>query len=409
MASATDQVNATWISQGFWATALANSYLKQLGHGTTLTIKFKVSLDKSNNPATATVFPDRVYTIKAVTLVVPTLDNVLDTAGNEVPEASQTVSTTLTLRGTASTGLQVEIFDGSGASVVSKGIATANATTGIWEHTITVPQGARRLYAKSLYHSADTFSNVRTLTVTAATTPTITSLKGSPSNVEIPNGGTTVETTVILTGTAAKGLKVDVLDGTVSKGQPVANATTGIWTLTVSGLAMSPPVHRFTAKALYGSGVTSPAWTITVIQPVLSENFDSVPAQVITTVIDLPSMTLFSVPANRPGRLQLPPYGTTPGEIENNCLYLNGPRIVIRMELKFTYVEVGFWYRAVGAGRPSISFYDDKNILITSQSIPGVNPEPSYYKYSSARGIRHIELKSAESVWITIDNLSFKR
>ncbi|VVQ27610.1 Virginiamycin B lyase [Pseudomonas fluorescens] len=258
------QVNATWISQGFWATALANSYLKQLGHGTTLTIRFKVSLDKSNDPITAAVFPDRAYTIKAVTLVVPTLDNVLDTAGNEVPEASQTVSTTLTLRGTASPGLQVEIFDGSGASVVSKGIATANATTGTWEHTITVPQGARRLYAKSLYHSTDTFSNVRTLTVTAATAPTITSLKGSPSNVEIPNGGTTVESTVILTGAAAKGLKVDVLDGTVSKGQPVANATTGIWTLTVSGLAVSPPVHSFTAKAMYGTQPVSTARTLTV-------------------------------------------------------------------------------------------------------------------------------------------------
>ena len=505
-----DQVNATWISQGFWPVALANSYLKQLGHGTTLTIKFKVSLDKSNNLATATVFPDRTYTIKAVELVVPTLDNVLDTGnkevlqggftvsttlklkgkasngqeveifdgsgssavskgtatanattGNwehtitvpvggrrlyaqsryhptpvnsnvrnltvvavivptlvnvldannfEVPEGTSTTSTTLKLKGKASNGQEVEIFDGSGSSAVSKGTATANTTTGNWEHSITVPVGGRRLYAQSLYHSTTIYSNVRLLTVIAAVAPTITSVKaGSANGPEIPNGGTTVETTVILTGAAAKGQKVDVLDGTVSKGQPVANATTGIWTLTVSGLAMSPPVHRFTAKALYGSGVTSPAWTITVIQPVLSENFDSVPAQVITTVIDLPSMTLFSVPANRPGRLQLPPYGTTPGKIENNCLYLNGPRIVIRMELKFTYVEVGFWYRAVGAGRPSISFYDDKNILITSQSIPGVNPEPSYYKYSSARGIRHIELKSAESVWITIDNLSFKR
>ncbi|MFJ7282282.1 hypothetical protein [Pseudomonas sp. NPDC099000] len=61
-----DQVNATWISQGFWPVELANSFLKQLGHGTTLTIKFKVSLDKSNNPATAKVFPDRLYTISAL-------------------------------------------------------------------------------------------------------------------------------------------------------------------------------------------------------------------------------------------------------------------------------------------------------------------------------------------------------
>ena len=391
-----DQVNATWISQGFWPAALANSYLKQLGHGTTLTIKFKVSLDKSNNLATATVFPDRTYTIKAVELVVPTLDNVLDTGNKEVLQGGFTVSTTLKLKGKASNGQEVEIFDGSGSSAVSKGTATANTTTGNWEHSITVAQGGRRLYAKSLYHSTTIYSNVRLLTVIAAVAPTITSVKaGSANGPEIPNGGTTVETTVILTGAAAKGQKVDVLDGTVSKGQPVANATTGIWTLTVSGLAMSPPVHRFTAKALYGSGVTSPAWTITVIQPVLSENFDSVPRQLISAVkIDLPSMTLFSVTANRSGELKSPPFGATPGKIENNCLHFRTALVVIRMELKFTYVEVGFWYRAPDAGttRPSISFYDDKNILITSQSIPASDPEPSYYKYSSARGIRYIEL-----------------
>ncbi|AWM90912.1 hypothetical protein DJ564_08800 [Pseudomonas sp. 31-12] len=61
-----EQVNETWISQGFWPVALVSSYLTQLGHGTTLTIKFKVSLEKSNDPATATVFLDRLYTIRAL-------------------------------------------------------------------------------------------------------------------------------------------------------------------------------------------------------------------------------------------------------------------------------------------------------------------------------------------------------
>ncbi|MCO8314122.1 hypothetical protein [Pseudomonas mandelii] len=159
------QVNATWINQGFWPEGLVNSYLKQLGHGTTLTIKYKVALDKSNVEANAVVFPDRVYTIKAVELAVPTLDNVLDSAGNEVLQAGVTVSSTLTLRGTANEGLQVEIFDGNGASAVSKGTATAHNATRIWEHPITVPLGARRLYAKSLYHNTAVYSNVRNLTV----------------------------------------------------------------------------------------------------------------------------------------------------------------------------------------------------------------------------------------------------
>lgn len=256
------QVNSTWVSQGFWPQVLANSYVKLLGHGTTLTIKYKVALDKSNVEANAVVFPDRVCTIKAVELAVPTLDNVLDSAGNEVLEAGLTVSTTLILRGTASKGLQVEIFDGSGSSAMSKGTVTANATTGIWEHTFPVPLGARRLYAKALYLVNPVYSNVRTLTVTAATAPTLTSVKGSPSDVEIPNGGTTVETAVTLTGIAAKGQKVDVLDGATSKGQATADATTGIWTKKVSGLVGGS--HSFTARALYGSGQSSNSRVVVV-------------------------------------------------------------------------------------------------------------------------------------------------
>lgn len=59
------RVNSTWINQGFWPQTLANSYLVQLGHGTTLTLKYLVALDKSNIETNAVKFPDRVYTIKA--------------------------------------------------------------------------------------------------------------------------------------------------------------------------------------------------------------------------------------------------------------------------------------------------------------------------------------------------------
>ncbi|THF34500.1 hypothetical protein E5170_09590 [Pseudomonas atacamensis] len=92
--------------------------------------------------------------------------------------------------------------------------------------------------------------------------PTLDSVKGSPSGADIPNGGTTVETAVTLSGVAAKGYKVDVLDGTTSKGQPTADPVTGIWTLLVAALTVA--AHSFTAKALYGSGQTSAARTFTV-------------------------------------------------------------------------------------------------------------------------------------------------
>jgi hypothetical protein len=219
--------------------------------------------------------------VVVVAAVVATLDNVLDDKGVEVPQNQTTVSTTLKLKGTASPGQKVEIFDGNGASAVSKGVATAHATTGIWEHSITVALGARRLYAKALYAVSPVFSNVRNLTVTAATAPTLTSVKGSPSGVEIPQAGNTVETAVTLSGVAAKGQKVEILDGTVPKGQATAHATTGVWTLLVSALAVA--AHSFTAKALYGSGAVSAARTLTVKQ-IIVEDFETTPLIRLTNV-----------------------------------------------------------------------------------------------------------------------------
>ncbi|MGF6518288.1 hypothetical protein ABH912_005754 [Pseudomonas sp. BT76 TE3572] len=117
---------------------------------------------------------------------------------------------------------------------------------------------------KSQVESEAIVAPVREYTVKAfvEVRPTIDSVTGSPSGVDIPEGGTTVETAVTLTGTASKGQKVEVLDGTASKDQPTADLTTGIWTLVVSSLAAAP--HSFTAKALYGSGQVSTARTLTV-------------------------------------------------------------------------------------------------------------------------------------------------
>jgi hypothetical protein len=92
-------VNATWASQGFWPRTFANSYLKQLGNGSTLTIKFKASLDKSNNAATATVFPDRVYTIQSETLTGPTITSVKEPQGRDIPQNGNTVFAKLTVSG----------------------------------------------------------------------------------------------------------------------------------------------------------------------------------------------------------------------------------------------------------------------------------------------------------------------
>lgn len=67
------RVTVTWLKRGYWPQTLDNNYLKALAHGSSLTIKFKASLDKSNVEATAQVFPDQVYTIKSIELPAPTI------------------------------------------------------------------------------------------------------------------------------------------------------------------------------------------------------------------------------------------------------------------------------------------------------------------------------------------------
>lgn len=99
--------------------------------------------------------------------------------------------------------------------------------------------------------------------------PVISSIK-DPKGQEIPNGGTTTETSITLTGTAAPDLDVEVFDGTVSKGTATAD-NAGQWTLPVSGLDAGS--HVMTAKALYGGGEVSPARGFTVsafVAPTLS-------------------------------------------------------------------------------------------------------------------------------------------
>ncbi len=127
-------------------TALQFTVTDQLGNSNQSSIKY---LD---------IHLDRV-------LIAPTLTNVKDSTGQEIPDRGETTSTTLALSGQASNGKEIEVYDGSGASAVPKGKALTDATTGLWTKEITVPVGARRLYAKSLYHPTNIYSNVRTLTV----------------------------------------------------------------------------------------------------------------------------------------------------------------------------------------------------------------------------------------------------
>ncbi|WP_339505502.1 hypothetical protein [Pseudomonas sp. RL_105y_Pfl2_101] len=177
----------------------------------------------------------------------------------EIPNGGNTVETSVILRGTATAGMSVEIFEGA----ASKG--TFVATGGTWTTTaIAVAAGGRSFTAKAKY-GAEPVSDARTFTVVEAQKPVISSVKGQPSNTEIPNGGNTVETSVILRGTATAGMSVEIFEGAASKGTFVA--TGGTWTTTA--IAVAAGGRSFTAKAKYGAEPVSDAHTFTVVAPLV--------------------------------------------------------------------------------------------------------------------------------------------
>lgn len=188
--------------------------------------------------------------------VSPTIANITDSKGTVAPNGT-TFDTSVSATGKASPNQTVQLYDGN-TSLTPVVPVDAN---GNWSKVISgLSFAAHPIKAKALY-GAQPESAVRSFTVMEDALPTIDSVIGSPSNIEIPDGGSTSNTTIKLTGKAAKELSVDVLDGATSKGQPKADAT-GIWTFTAAFVA-GP--HNITARALYGTGKTSAVRKFNVI------------------------------------------------------------------------------------------------------------------------------------------------
>ncbi|SEN69533.1 Ig-like domain (group 2), partial [Pseudomonas sp. ok272] len=229
---------------------------KNLKDGSSLSMELKAALGKSTVESEAVVFPVRTYTIKALVEEKPEITSVKDAYGNEVANDTIIVNDAVDLTGTATAGLEVEIFDGT----TSIGTSTVNAS-GVWTYRVQgMNVGPHRLTAKALYGS-NPVSAPRTFSVAIALVPAITSVTDSKGN-DIPNNGTTRDTTVNLTGTATASLEVEIFDGATSTGKRPVNAN-GVWTHSVQ--SMGGGSHSLTAKALYGSQQSSAPYAVTVI------------------------------------------------------------------------------------------------------------------------------------------------
>jgi hypothetical protein len=252
---------------------------KALKDATPLRIEFKATFDGATDENKAVTFPVRTYTVKAFAQVPPTIVSVKDAQNVEIPNDGSTTSTTVTLSGKASNNQQVQILDGT----TVKETVTANAS-GDWNSSaiaVAVSATAHRFTAKGLYGSPQPVSEERTLTVVATVTPTIVSVQDA-QNVDIPNGTSTISTTVKLSGKVSNNQQVQILDGTTDKGTVTANAS-GDWTLQVTGLTVA--AHRFTAKGLYGSP-----------QPVSEERTLTVVATVTPTIVSVKDAQNVEIP-----------------------------------------------------------------------------------------------------------------
>ncbi|WP_422416470.1 hypothetical protein [Pseudomonas sp. GZD-222] len=207
----------------------------------------------------------RTFTVYAE--IRPSITSVKDSRG-EVAEAATTVDTSLTLAGKASINQQVELFDGT----TSLATVTASAA-GDWTYPL---QGlavrAYRLKAKALYGSGQE-SDVRSFSVVAEVAPTLASVRDARG--EVVEGGFTYDASVNLSGKASMGQRVEVFDGTVSRGAAPVNGS-GDWSLNMTGLTVKQ--YNVKAVALYGRGLESAPRAFEVRQgatPVITRVLDS--------------------------------------------------------------------------------------------------------------------------------------
>ncbi|MBC3273490.1 Ig-like domain repeat protein, partial [Pseudomonas sp. SWRI81] len=190
-----------------------------------------------------------------VEIVVPVINSVTDTSGEVIPDNGITFDTSVTVEGTASANLTLQLYDGAAAiTPIVKVDASGNWTLPLTALSVS----AHSITVKALYGS-NPVSAARTFTVAVATAPTLMSVEDSLG--EVAEGGTTFDNSVTLSGKAFANQKVEIFDGVTSQGQVAVDAS-GNWTLPLTALSAS--AHSITVKALYGHNPVSAARTFTV-------------------------------------------------------------------------------------------------------------------------------------------------
>lgn len=223
--------------------------------------------------------------------------------------------------------------------------------------------------------------------------PTIDSAFGSPSGVEIPNGGVTLETSVRLNGTASKGQRIQILDGVAPMGDVIADKTTGIWSHLLIGIGKDS--HSFTARALYGTNpVSTPPWSLYYLPAV--SGFDDWRGEVpgalpYDTPINLPSGVTITIRDNG-GRLH-------PASFGGYRRFATGSPSICRFDLNGVAKTVQFKYFASRNPQNKIIFHDENSRPIETRFLPfngNTSDTAAAILFTSIRMCRFFEVHVSE-------------
>lgn len=193
---------------------------------------------------------------RGISYSVPVTVQVI-TSGSTIPSAPVIVSrntfdtTSPTISGTASSGVLVELFDGS--TLIG---STLDSTSGEWSIDVTLSGGSHTLTAKAT-NAAGT---------SPASSPLIATILTVPSAPSITTSGTLSSATPTITGTAGVNLEVALFDENGNDiGTTVSDKTTGAWSITASSLGNGPHTLFAQASNFIGTSDDSAPASITIL------------------------------------------------------------------------------------------------------------------------------------------------
>lgn len=239
--------------------------------------------------------------------------------------------------------------------------------------------------------------------------PVITLVRGSPSGVDIPEGGTTIEAAVILGGTASQNQQIQLYDGLTPVGAAVDVDDKGNWTYTVTGLAAT--AHSFTAKALYGSGAVSAARNI-IIAVVGGgyENWETEDKQKFDTYVPVEFKSGLQLTVLASGVSLVHIEGSAPQyAVGLKSLFLT-PSSRTRIKWRGAVTKVQFRLYSVDAPGNNIDFYDVDGDLVHTIPLVVSNATRDYtYQAPPGKNISYFEtrviIEPSYSVGIAIDEI----